>query len=193
MTTSCNFIMFLFGTFRLIVHIHSQGEVIFISNIIIIFISHSILGSSISFSPNSPLCIEEEVEMLCFVETSEQFAFSTAFLSINSSSPFTISELNTNSSKCADLSLYSANTDGLNVSRNRAGIRLIIHNYQPSDSHTIFGCHGMFPNISYSTFLYFFKLKIPTFSLLLYKIFSKMLTLLSNLFRFRINSCFHSL
>ena len=89
--------------------------------------------------------------MLCFVGTSEHFESSTAYLSINSSSPITISQLidgpNTN---FANSPRYSANTEGLSISKSRAGIRLIIHSYQPSDSHTTFGCHGQFPNMSYS-------------------------------------------
>ena len=112
-------------------------------------------NSSISFSPNSPLCIGEEVEMVCFVQSTEQFAITTALVSINSSTrAFTIAQLNTNNIlNGIDLSLYSANIDGLNISKSRPGIRVIIRSYQRSDSSTTFECKGIFPNTSLSATL----------------------------------------
>ena len=113
------------------------------------------LGSSISFSPDTPLCNGNVVEMLCFVESSEQFASSLARVSFNSSMTiFGIVELNMNTEMDGvDLSRYTANTNGLTLTNTRAGIRVIINSYLPSDSNTVLGCHGQFLNGSESSAL----------------------------------------
>ena len=130
---------------------------LFILMIILSSYFHFILigNSSISFSPNSLLCIGEEVEMVCFVQSTEQFVLNTALVSINSSAvAFTLPQLNLDSRVDGiDLSLYSANIDGLSISTNRPGIRVIIRSYQPSDSSTTFECKGIFPNTSLSAAL----------------------------------------
>ena len=112
------------------------------------------LGNTISFSPNVPLCIGEQVVMICYVvpPPSTTFVFNTAQVSFNGSAPAaTLAQLNNNIVVGGiDLSRYSANTDGLGVNTSRPGIRLIISSYIPSDSNTIYGCHGFFPNTTVS-------------------------------------------
>ena len=92
--------------------------------------------------------------MLCYVvpPPSTTFALDTAYVSFNGSvPPASIAQINTNIVLGGiDLSRYSANTDGLGVSTSRPGIRLIITSYIPSDSNTIYGCHGLFANATVS-------------------------------------------
>ena len=78
----------------------------------------------------------------------------TAFVSINLSRPFSLAELMGNTVEDGiDLSPYNASTDGLMITTNRPGIRLIISSYQTSDSATLFGCHGFFSNTTLSSAL----------------------------------------
>ena len=113
------------------------------------------LGNSISFSPNEPLCIGEQVEMICYVvppPPDTTFITPTAFVSFNASSPAaSFANINANALIGGiDLNRYSANTNGLGVNTSRPGIRLIIASYIPSDSNTIYGCHGFFANTTIS-------------------------------------------
>ena len=106
---------------------------------------------TVTFSPNSPLCLGEEVEMICYVAApvSENFGLNVASVSINGSTPLTLIQLNSNSViDSIDLGRYSANTDGLTSSQVRAGIRLVIGSYLPLDSYTTFQCYGIFGNVS---------------------------------------------
>ena len=91
--------------------------------------------------------------MICYVvpPPSTTFVLDTALVSFNGSEPATFAQLNTNIVLGGiDLTRYSANTDGLGVTTSRPGIRLIMTSYIPSDSNTIYGCHGLFPNTSIS-------------------------------------------
>ena len=93
--------------------------------------------------------------MVCFVESSEQFASTIARVSFNSSTnTFSIVDLNMNTEiNGVDFSRYTSNIDGLTLALNRAGIRVVINSYQPSDSDTVLGCHGVFNNGSVSSAL----------------------------------------
>ena len=91
--------------------------------------------------------------MVCYVVPPPDtlFVFPTAQVSFNGSSPAYISYINDNDIIGGiDLSRYTANTDGLGVNTSRHGIRLIITSYIPSDSDTVYGCHGTFPNTTIS-------------------------------------------
>ena len=108
---------------------------------------------SITFSPATPLCLGERVEMVCYIEPppSKTFAFSVALVSFDGSAPATLAQINDNNTiDGVVLIRYSANTDGLTISTDRPGIRLIIHSYQSSDSDTLFGCHGTFTDSTVS-------------------------------------------
>ena len=112
------------------------------------------LGNSISFSPAEPLCIGEEVQMVCYVvpPPPDTFAIPSAYVSFNGSDPpASVSNINDNDMiGGVDLSRYSASIDGLGVTSSRPGVRLIITSYIPSDSNTLCGCHGFFPNTTVS-------------------------------------------
>ena len=135
--------LFSFHVFALLYSFHVFGLLIILY-----------LGNSITFSPNGPLCIGEQVEMICYIvpPPSTTFALTAAFVSFDGSSPAAnLAQINTNSIVGGiDLTRYSANTDELGVTTSRPGIRLIISSYIPSDSNTIYGCHGLFPNTSIS-------------------------------------------
>ena len=91
----------------------------------------------------------DTIEMICSIEPppSEMFSSSIAFVSINGSTAFTQTQLNTNTvTDGIDLSRYSANVDGLNPSITMPVIRLIINSYLPTDSDTTFLCSTTFNN-----------------------------------------------
>ena len=92
--------------------------------------------------------------MVCYIVPPPDTIFLaiTAFVSFNGSDPpASLAQLNTNSAiGGVDLSRFSANTNGLSVTASRPGIRLIIISYIPSDSDTLYGCHGFFPNTTIS-------------------------------------------
>ena len=107
---------------------------------------------SLTFTPNTPLCVGEEVIMTCYVEapTSELFGSTNARISVNGSTPVAANALNVGIPGL-DVSRYSADVMGLTVSTSRAGLRLVISDYLPSDSITTFQCAGLYPN---DTFYY---------------------------------------
>ena len=88
--------------------------------------------------------------MICYVEapTSELFGSTNARISVNGSIPVSASALNTGI-QGLDVSRYSADVMGLTVSTSRAGLRLVISDYLPSDSITTFQCVGQYPNDSF--------------------------------------------
>ena len=91
----------------------------------------------------------DRIEMVCSIvpPTSETFGALIADVSINGSTDFTFSQLNSNDViDGIDLSRYSANTDGLNPSTTMSVIRLIINSYLPQDSYTTFQCVTTFLN-----------------------------------------------
>ena len=106
------------------------------------------LGDSISFSPDLPLCVGEEVIMTCYVQapTSENFGLNFASISFNGTIPAFHYAINGNTLSGVDTSRYTADTTGLTVSQSRPGARLVISNYLPSDSDTTFQCSGQYPN-----------------------------------------------
>ena len=112
------------------------------------------LGNSISFSPNEPLCIGEQIEMVCYIipPPSTTFVLDTALVSFNGSYPAaSLANINNNALIGGiDFTRYSANTDGLGVTTSLPGIRLIIASYIPYDSNTVNGCHGLYSNASVS-------------------------------------------
>ena len=107
---------------------------------------YSILGNNLTFSPSTPLCIGEEVNMTCFVvpPTSQPFIDSAALISFNGSAAGTIPIINDNVLSGVDTSRYTADITGLTVNKERPGIRLIITDYQASDGATNFSCHGLY-------------------------------------------------
>ena len=112
------------------------------------------VGNSLSFLPNVSRCIGDEVEMLCFVVPNGQmFIANTALLSFNGSSAATPTNINLNGLSGVDLSRYSADTTNLNISNERAGVRLTISDYQASDGATLFACHGLFSGLTPSAAL----------------------------------------
>ncbi|KAI6648852.1 hypothetical protein LOD99_6926 [Oopsacas minuta] len=128
-------------------------DVVFFSLLLFIFNVRHSAQVSITFSPNEPLCIGEQLEMICYIEPppSESFGLSTAQVSFNGSTPANLGQINNDDVIGGiDLTRYSANTDGLDTTPARPGIRLIISSYLPLDSDTTFGCHGIFPNSSTS-------------------------------------------
>ena len=91
--------------------------------------------------------------MICYIQppATDTFALTVALVSFNGSEPVTQSQINANSLAVGiDLGRFSANTDGLTLSKARPGIRLVIDSYLPSDSDTVFGCHGTFDDSSVS-------------------------------------------
>ena len=91
----------------------------------------------------------DTIEMVCSIvpPPSETFSSSIAIVSINGSTEFRLSELNSNSViDGIDLSRYSANIDGLTPSTAMPVIRLIINSYLPQDSDTTFLCATTFLN-----------------------------------------------
>ena len=88
--------------------------------------------------------------MTCFVvpPTAQPFTISTALLSFNGStalSPSAVTDANTIGG--IDVRRYTASTDGLTISEERAGVRLSISNYQATDGYIVFGCHGVYSGL----------------------------------------------
>ena len=143
------------GLFRFTYLYYCTPPILLLLLLLLLLIIILYLGSSISFSPNVPLCIGEQVEMVCYVvppPSTTPFVLDTAYVSFNGSDPpASFANINTNIVLGGiDLSRYSASIDGLGVTSSRPGIRLIIASYIPSDSNTIYGCHGFFFNTSIS-------------------------------------------
>ena len=99
-----------------------------------------------TFSPSTPLCVGDVVEMICFVvpPTATQFDSSAAAIAFNSSDAANLNDINNNDVTGVDTSRYSADISGLTVSSNRPGIRLTISPYQSSDGAINFSCHGLY-------------------------------------------------
>ena len=91
----------------------------------------------------------DTIEMICFIvpPPSDMFSSSIATVSISGSTPFTLTQLNSNDVLGGiDLSRYSANVNGLNRSSIMSAIRLIINSYLPTDSATTFLCSTLLDN-----------------------------------------------
>ena len=99
-----------------------------------------------TFSPSTPLCVGDVVQMICFVvpPTAQLFDSSAAAISFNGSEVATLNQININDVTGVDTSRYTADLSGLTVSSSRPGIRLTISPYQSSDGATDFGCHGVY-------------------------------------------------
>ena len=99
-----------------------------------------------TFSPSTPLCVGDEVEMICFVvpPTAQQFDSSAALISFNGSNHANLNDININDVTGVDTSRYTADITGLTISSSRPGIRLTISPYQSSDGATNFSCHGVY-------------------------------------------------
>ena len=104
------------------------------------------LDNSLTFSPSTPLCVGDVVQMICFVvpTTVEQFDSSAATISFNGSDAASLYDINNNDVTGVDTSRYTADLAGLTISSSRPGIRLTISPYQSSDGATNFGCHGLY-------------------------------------------------
>ena len=114
----------------------------FVANITIL----CFLGDDITFSPSTPLCIGETVQMVCYVvpPTAQQFIDSVALISFNGSGAATVTNINNNALAGVDTSRYTADVSGLTISTSTPGIRLTITDYQASDGATDFSCHGLY-------------------------------------------------
>ena len=140
--------MVLFVIFLLLVMGLAQAEGEFnlfdISlNILLLFVS---LDNSITFIPDVPLCIGEELQMICFVvpPAGTSFILDTASISLNGSTFFTVAEFNgLTSVGGVDTSRYTADTTGLDISTSRPGVRITISDYQATDGSVVFGCAGL--------------------------------------------------
>ena len=138
----------LFTIFLLLIIKLSQAEGKFnlfdISlNILLWFVS---LDNSITFIPDVPLCIGEELQMICFVvpPAGTSFIADSASISLNGSTPFTVSTFNALTSiGGVDTSRYTADTTGLSISTSRPGVRITISDYQATDGSVVFGCAGL--------------------------------------------------
>ena len=86
--------------------------------------------------------------MTCYVEapTSQVFAIANARISVNESTPVSANIINNVGISGLDISRYSSDVMGLTVSTSRAGLRLVISGYLPSDSITTFQCAGIYSN-----------------------------------------------
>ena len=104
------------------------------------------LDNSLTFSPSTPLCIGETVQLVCYVvsPTAQQFIDTAALMSFNDSLPANIPIINGNSFAGVDTSRYTTDLSGLNVSTDRPGFRLTITDYQASDGATNFSCYGAY-------------------------------------------------
>ena len=114
------------------------------------------IDSNITFLPDVPLCIGEEVEMICFVvpPAGTSFSSDSALISLNGSTPETPSTFNNLTSLGGvDTSRYTADTAGLTINTSRPGVRLTISEYQATDGSVVFGCAGLFSNGSASDVL----------------------------------------
>ena len=112
-------------------------------NILLWFVS---LDNSITFIPDVPLCIGEELQMICFVvpPADTSFVVEYALISIDGSTPFTIDIFNAVTSLGGvNTSRYTADTTGLNISTSRPGVRITISDYQATDESVVFGCAGV--------------------------------------------------
>ena len=105
-----------------------------------------LIGNSLIFSPTTPLCIGEEVQMVCYVvpPTAEQFDSAAAAIAFNGSIPAGFNAININDVTDVDTSRYTADASGLTISSNRPGVRLTISPYEASDGATNFSCHGLY-------------------------------------------------
>ena len=127
----------------------AQGLLLLLSYTNMLFSSLPL--DSLTFTPNTPLCVGEEVIMTCYVEapTSQMFGSTNARISVNGSFPVSANTLSNEGITGLDISRYSADIMGLTVSTSRAGLRLVISGYLPSDSITTFQCAGLYPNDSF--------------------------------------------
>ena len=104
-------------------------------------------GNSLTFSPSTPLCVGDVVQMICFVvppTAAEQFNSSAAVISFNSSAPATLNQINNNDVTGVNTSRYTADLSGVTISTSLSGIRLTIFPYQSSDGATNFSCRGVY-------------------------------------------------
>lgn len=99
-----------------------------------------------TFSPSSSICVGEDVQMICFVDSlpAQQFTDSVAVVSFNGSTTAFLAAINDNLVIGVDTTRYTADTSGLAINTSRAGIRLTISEYQASDVVTEFICYGIY-------------------------------------------------
>ena len=94
--------------------------------------------------------------MICFVvpPAGTSFIAATASISLNGSALFTVGTFNAITSVGGvDTSRYTADTTGLSINTSRPGVRITISDYQATDGSVVFGCGGLFPNVSSSDIL----------------------------------------
>ena len=112
-------------------------------NILLRFVS---LDNGITFIPDVPLCIGEELQMICFVvpPAGTSFVAATAMISLDGSTTFSVVQFNALPSLGGlDTSRYTADTTGLSISTSRPGVRITISDYQATDGSVVFGCAGL--------------------------------------------------
>ena len=140
--------MVIFVIFILLIMQLSQAQGKFNSfytslNILLWFVS---LDNSITFIPDVPLCIGEELQMICFVvpPAGTSFIVADALISLDGSQTTTVAIFNAATSVGGvDTSRYKADTTGLDISTSRPGVRITISDYQATDGSVVFGCAGV--------------------------------------------------
>ena len=107
------------------------------------------LENSITFIPDVPLCIGEELQMICFVvpPAGTSFVVESASISLNGSPRFSVNTFNgLTSVGGVDTSRYTADATGLSISTTRTGVRITISDYQATDESVVFGCSAVLTN-----------------------------------------------
>ena len=138
------------------VKIKAQGQnTIFLQLFLVIYSLFTLGNNSLSFLPDVPRCIGDQVEMICFVVPSgtDMFIDSTALISFDGSVPTTPTNVNGNQVAGVNTSRYFADTTNLVINNERPGVRLTISNYQASDGAILFGCHGVLSGLAPSSVL----------------------------------------
>ena len=104
------------------------------------------VDNSLTFSPSTPLCVGDVVQMICYVipPTAQLFDSSTPLIAFNGSIPANPNDININDVTGVDTSRYTTDVSGLTISSSRPGIRLTISPYLASDGATNFSCHGVY-------------------------------------------------
>ena len=99
-----------------------------------------------TFSPSTPLCVGDVVQIICYVvpPTAQRFDSSAAEISFNGSTPANLKHIYINDVTGVDTSRYTADVSGLTISSSRPGVGLTISPYQAYDGATNFSCHGVY-------------------------------------------------
>ena len=72
--------------------------------------NHPCLDNNLTFSPSTPLCVGDVVQMICYVvpPTAQRFDSSAAEISFNGSTPANLKQISINDVTGVDTSRYTA-------------------------------------------------------------------------------------